>query len=159
YPEPDEVYFLTGDDFNEQGKRDTYKNGEPFSTAKRGNPDVKVYEDHRPEGPGGTVAADGQNVQEQAAEPSGVGLLEAFKTVENWAGDGGMKKMMIELFKKPQFAEGGDEIQDQIRSMLYVDARRLGADPATDISAFSLLISAEDKDPETIVYAMAALKK
>jgi len=51
YPEPGEVYHLTGDFWGEDGRRDTYKDGLPFSSAKQETGHA-IYEDHAPEGPG-----------------------------------------------------------------------------------------------------------
>jgi len=57
YPDEDEVYHLTGDAWGSAGRRETYKNGKPFSSATR-RAAHRVYEDHKPEGPGGQTAAE-----------------------------------------------------------------------------------------------------
>lgn len=48
YPEPGEVYHLVGDGWDEEDRRDTYKDGKPFSTAGKAK-GLAIYEDHAPE--------------------------------------------------------------------------------------------------------------
>jgi phage recombination protein Bet len=157
YPAADEVYFLTGDGYNANDRRETYKNGAPFSTAKRGAA-IKVYEDHPPEGPGGST------VPEQEEPATGGGLLDGFKTLTAWVGDGGMKAAAAALFKTPQFDEAPEEIREEIRAFIYKEVLRINAehgakvDPGEDATAFSLLISYET-DPDAITGTFEVLKR
>jgi hypothetical protein len=95
YPEPGEIYHLEGDTWGSAGRRETYKDGKPFSTAMR-NKGFKIYADHKSEGPGGELMAEADQEQiSNATDPDGgddlTGPIDAFdaytiglRNVETW---------------------------------------------------------------------------
>lgn len=63
---PGEVYFHVGLGPTSDGRRATFKDGKPFSTAKADNPDVFVYRDHAP-----AAESDDFPGDQQRTEPEG----------------------------------------------------------------------------------------
>lgn len=164
YPEAGEVYYLTGDGWNEQGRRETYKDGAPFSTsAKR---DIKVYEDHPPEGPGGdtaeTTASDqtdeGDDDDDSGFPPEFSTYIQEVEDAKSWVE---VKKAMQVFYNTPIFKEMTGEHQNKVRANTWdscVDAKIADLpDQAADASAFRLWTES-CTDPDAILGTLRALE-
>lgn len=164
YPEAGDVYYLTGDGWNEQGRRETYKDGAPFSTsAKR---DIKVYEDHPPEGPGGdtaeTTASDqtgeGGDDDDSGFPPEFSTYIQEVEDAKSWVE---VKKAMQVFYNTPIFKEMTGEQQNKVRANTWdscVDAKIADLpDQAADASAFRLWTES-CIDPDAILGTLRALE-
>jgi hypothetical protein len=164
YPAADEVYHLTGDSWGADGRRDTYKNGVPFSTST-GKAGLVIYEDHAPEGPGGVATDDaaGEAAAEGGAEDDG--FPPEFSTyiheVENAKSWVEVKKAMQTFYTTELFKNMVGAQQNQVRANTWdtcVEANISDLpDPTTDASAFRLWTEAST-DPDAILNTLSALE-
>jgi hypothetical protein len=166
YPEAGETYHLTGDEWGEDGRRDTYKDGVPFSRAKKETGHA-IYEDHAPEGPGGqvegNVAAEAGGEEEGAAlDPEFSLYIDTVEKVTSWVD---VKKAMQAFYTTPLFKGWSLEQQNKVRANTWDacidESVRKIADlppPSADASAFRLFVQWSE-DPEEIQAALDGLEK
>lgn len=164
YPAQDEIYFLNGDEWvldaaRSEDRRDTYKNGEPFSDASRDKAYL-IYEDHAPatQGLAPEPDAEAQEEEPEGIPPALANLIEATETVETWDG----VKAALKAFQEDALWKTlTPEQQNHIRASTWetlVDRANAheGDDPIIDwlpdhhhdISAFRLWVEAEDSPVE-----------
>lgn len=164
YPAQNEVYMLNGDEwtFNDargEDRRDTYKNGEPFSDAGRAK-GYLIYEDH-PRQTQAPAAEEAQAEDVDEAEtlpPELATLIEATEQVESWQA---MKDAMAEFQKTALWPTLSAEQQNHIRASAWetLEDRAVDwlPDRTKDISAFRLWIEAQD-DMAVISEGLATLQ-
>jgi hypothetical protein len=154
YPAENEVYMLNGDgwEFNAQHgeeRRDTYKNGEPFSDAGR-DKGYLIYEDHAPAGQA-APEIEAEEVTEEAVPPELSALIDATEGADSWDA----VKVALGTFQKGTlWPTLSPEQQNHMRASTWetlVDRSTAEGiqiswlpDPAHDISAFRLWVEAQD---------------
>lgn len=152
YPEQDEVYFLEGDSFDEEGRRDTYKNGLPFSTSD-GRAGHGIYADHRPEHQDGPAP-------KSDFPPEFDAYIDAINNAKVW--NDALNAMKV-FYQTKTFTDMSPVQQNKVRANTWEtlsEERNLSdlPDPAQNISAYRLWIeSAEDAD--AIQFTLAVLEK
>jgi hypothetical protein len=155
YPEPDEVYHLNGDEWGEDGRRDTYKNGLPFSSSGR-KPGYAIYEDHRPER--AEAEQDGDEADDNMP-PELKGYVVKIEGAKTWED---VKLNMREFWGSPFFKSLTPASQNQIRASTWdtvVETKPKDLpDHAMDITAFRLWIEYIE-DPDAIVGTLRVLKE
>lgn len=145
YPAADEVYMLNGDEwtFNpERGedRRDTYKNGEPFSDAGRGK--YAIYEDHAP----ATSAPESESEGEpHNFPPEFDAYITATETATTWPD----VKTALKAFTETGVWKGmNEDQQNSVRANTWatLEERNLNWLPnhLKDITAFRLWLEAQD---------------
>lgn len=177
YPEAGEVYMLEGDTWNEEGRRDTYKDGLPFSTTG-GESDLFIYADHAP-GEDGPLTPEArvqaeraqegqQRAQEHIAEldEQGDDFPPEFKTyietVESAADWVTVKKAMADFYTTALFKSWTLAAQNKVRASTWeiIQENKIPGvpDQAQDVSAFRLWIEVQE-DPEAIKGTFAVLQR
>lgn len=144
YPEADEVYHLNGDEWAEDdGRRDTYKNGEPFSGATR-KAGLAIYEDHAPE------AVKAPELAPSDFPPEFNDYIDAVEKATTW--NDGLTAMQV-FYRTDAFKGMTAAQQNKIRAQTWQtfsdDGTRMTnlPDPAQNASAFRLFTEAtEDAD-------------
>ncbi len=149
YPVPDEIYMLNGDEWvwnAERGhvRRDTYKNGEPFSEAGRDKA-YSIYEDHAPAGQA-APEVEAEVVEEgDSFPPEFDAYIKVTETATAWA----EVKTALATFQKTGVWSGfHPDQQNNIRAQTWATLEERAVewlpDPGTDVSAFRLWL--EDQD-------------
>lgn len=143
YPEADEVYHLNGDEWNEHGWRDTYKNGQPLGDAKQ-YAALPIYEDHAPE------AVKAPELAPSDFPPEFNDYIDAVEKATTW--NDGLTAMQV-FYKTDAFKGMTAAQQNKIRAQTWQtfsdDGTRMTnlPDPAQNASAFRLFTEAtEDAD-------------
>lgn len=173
YPERDEIYFLNGDEWTwsetrGEDRRETYKNGEPFSDAGRSK-DHLIYEDHAPAGQqqavepevaqaepaaAGAPAADEQQFPEEFTT-----FIDAVEAAKTWTE---VKSAMAAFYNTDYFKGLPSAQQNIIRGNTWETATEAKVeglpDQALDASAFRLWIETQ-KDPEAITGTLQVLER
>lgn len=146
YPEAGEVYHLNGDEWGEDGRRDTYKDGLPFSSAKRETGHA-IYEDHRPEGPGGMVSEPELATDEAPRDELDV-YVDAVEAAKTWKE---ITDAMGILWATDFFKAKTLDQQNHIRATTwdYVTELPSRPDQADHPTAFRLWLETQD-DPDAI---------
>lgn len=155
YPEPDEVYHLNGDEWDlATGRRETYKNGMPFSSATR-KPGHKIYEDHRPEG----RAEPEPEEDDDNLPPEFSAYIAQIEAAKTWVE---VKTAMQAFYNTATFKGMTPEQQNKIRGTTWETCveNNVGGlpDQAQDVSAFRLWIEAQD-DPDAIDGTLQVLEQ
>lgn len=161
YPEEDEIHFLNGDEWFFDPRvtgyrRETYKNGEPFSTAGN-DKGYKIYEDHAPEGAAApeAEAAAGEDEPLDPNDPIDRFIME-MEEAKTWAG---VLESMKWFFPSEEFKALSPEEQHAMRRTTWECAEGVDGlpDHAQDPQAFRLWIEAQD-DADAITGTLAVLE-
>lgn len=159
YPAENEIYMLNGDDWEHdesrgEDRRDTYKNGEPFSDAGR-DKGYHIYEDHAPE----------RTIIEQQIE-AGIDLVEdeaeeelpadfaayadAIDTVNSWPEVKAALKTFMEgpTWKSLTEAQRNKQRATTWSALTEREVEWLPS-PTTDLSAYRLFVEASDNPQPT----------
>lgn len=162
FPAPGEIYHLDGDLWLGDGKRDTYKDGKPFSSAGR-SAGYAIYDDHAPEtqdeeiNRAGAEAADSANDAppldpEVQAYADAVKAAPDFQTVK--AALATLQK--TEAWKKMDNA-AADEVRFNTWDIMVETGLAAGLHLSEDVSAFRLWIE-WCEDPEMIEGQLSKLE-
>lgn len=173
FPEVDEIYHLDGDAWTGDGKRDTYKNGKPFSSASRAA-GYLIYDDHAGVlGSEEKTAAEQISHVEQAPEPAAeedepappplspevLAYADAIKAAPDFQ----TVKATLAAFQKTQtWKDMSNDDADEVRWNTWDIMVRTGlaakVNPADDVSAFRLWIEWQE-DPEMIERTLSKLEE
>lgn len=155
YPAENEVYMLNGDEwtFSDQrgeDRRDTYKNGEPFSDAGR-DKGYRIYEDHRPSAAASDAAITEALEEEPDALPADfAAYADAIDTVNTWAE---VKTALQVLNKGPTWGGMDETSRNRQRAMTWNVLMERKVDwlpsPSADVSAYRLWLETTDNAEET----------
>jgi hypothetical protein len=168
YPSADEVYHLEGDEWlwdprRGEYARETYKNGEPFSTAGAGK-EIDIYADHAPGQQDGPVpGAEAAAVEEAADDGDDENLEELDRYIaeveaaKTWPE---VKKAMAWFFTTPLWTGFKPDEQAGFRAKTWEYASQLPdvEDHAVSPSAFRLWLE-HVEDPDAIKGTLAILEK
>lgn len=147
-PQPDEVYHLEGDTWNaDNGRRETYKNGQPFSSAGRKAAHA-IYLDHAPQPATEVEEGVGQEEEGDVLPKEFSDYITAVEAAGTWAE---VKVAMATFYKTPLFVGMAAEQKNKIRADTWDALSEKGLkdlpDHASDVSAFRLWIEhQEDAD-------------
>lgn len=145
YPEPDEVYHLTGDAWDEEGARDIYKNGELIGSDKRDS-GLRIYEDHASKALPPPSAFDAYS--------------DAMEAAKTWAA--ALEAMRV-FYATPEFTGMNLASQNRVRRNTWIalsERDKLSdlPDPAQNVSAFRLWCESCDAY-DVIEFTLAVLEK
>lgn len=154
---PGEVYMHADDDWGDDDKTPTYKDGSPFSrVGEKGAAELKVYAEHSP-----AAAAESPSPEKETApegsDPAAADEDGEFGPVElalqdmsgatSWLA---IKAKLPGLYKLPEFEAAAPEVQRDIRATVWdmvlavKEAHKDPVDHAADVSAFRLWMETQE---------------
>lgn len=151
---PGEVYMHGDDEWGEDGKTPTYKDGAPFSrVGQKGAEGLKVYAEHSP-----APAADPKLGEQQIADAGGAPgdedeygpvelALQGMSGATSWLQ---IKAKLPALYALPEFANADPDYQRDTRATIWdmvlavKEAHKDPVDHASDVSAFRLWMDTQE---------------
>lgn len=150
---PGEVYMHGDDEWGEDGKTPTYKDGAPFSrVGEKGAEGLKVYAEHSP----AVVVEQGAVTEEPVAETTKeddgeFGPIElALQDMSGSTSWPQIKTKLSALYALPEFEAAAPEVQRDIRATVWdmvlavKEAHKDPVDHASDVSAFRLWMETQE---------------
>lgn len=151
HAKPGEGYFMRGDPVD-NGRRQTYKDGKPFSTTAKN--DLPIFAEHPPAlSPSAGVDAADEAEEETAAkeEPAATGAIAEFQAAVRAANDwASVKPALVGLYRSDEWKALGEVGQTQVRAWTWEAVegiKKATGDPvdqAADPSAFRLWMDTQD---------------
>lgn len=151
FPAPDEIYHLDGDTWGENGRRETYKNGQPFSSVTR-KAGLPIYADHAP-APGESDAQE----DDGGFPPEFQEYIDAIESAPTFAD---VKRAMQKFYNTDLFKSFAPDQQNKVRADTWgslLERKIPLPDHASDVSAFRLWIEHEE-DADAIQGTLRALE-